>query len=103
MTNSEQGGIIFADKQLGKKFGKHCRDWGLSPSSEQDREKLKKIVSGIKEHCDIVRIGAFNGQLEECLFYIKGDDVVITKQNNEFITVLRGGISDAWVKKSRRK
>lgn len=95
-------GIIFTKKQLGKKFGKHCSDWGLDPSSSDDRDKMKSIVCSIKDNCDEKRIGAFNGQSEDCLFFIKGEDVVITKPNDEFVTVLKGGKKDGWVENARR-
>ncbi len=102
VDKSGKSDIIFTKKQLGKKFGKHCSDWGLNPQSSDDRDKMKAITCDIKEHCEEVRIGAFNGQNEECLFYIKGDDVVITKQNNEFVTILKGGRKDGWVENARK-
>lgn len=49
-----------------------------------------------------IRFGAFSGQPDDCIFYIKGNDVVVAKQNNEFVTVMRGGITDGWVKNARR-
>lgn len=102
LTTGMDSGIIFTDKQRGKKFGKHCPDWGLAPSSADDRKKMESIIRNIVNSCDEIRIGKFNGQHDDVLFYIKGDDVVITKQNNEFVTVMKGGISDAWVKNARR-
>lgn len=102
LDKAAENDIIFTKKQLGKKFGKHCSDWGLDPSSADDREKMKGIVCDIKEHYDSRGIGAFNGQADECLFYIKGDDVVVTKKNGEFVTVMRGGKTDGWVKNARR-
>lgn len=102
LTNGGESGIIFTNKQRGKKYGKHCPDWGLDPSNADDREKMDEIVDDIVSNASERRIGAFNGQDKECIFYIKGDDVVITKQNNEFITILKGGIEDGWVKNARR-
>lgn len=102
LTTGGDSGIIFTDKQRGKKFGKHCPDWGLSPSSSDDRDKMEDIIRNIVNFRDEIRIGKFNGQPDNVLFYIKGDDVVITKQDNEFVTVMKGGISDAWVKNARR-
>lgn len=102
LTAGGDSGIIFTDKQRGKKFGKHCPDWELSPSSSDDRDKMEGIIRNIVNFRDEIRIGKFNGQPDNVLFYIKGDDVVITKQDNEFVTVMKGGISDAWVKNARR-
>lgn len=63
---------------------------------------MEDIIRNIVNFRDEIRIGKFNGQPDNVLFYIKGDDVVITKQDNEFVTVMKGGISDAWVKNARR-
>lgn len=102
VDKSGKSGIIFTKKQLGKKFGKHCSDWGLNPQNADDREKTKSIVCEIKEQCDEKRIGKFNGQPDECPFYIKGNDVVVTNSNNEFITVMKGAKDNGWVKNARR-
>ena len=39
IDNITESGIIYTNKQSGKKFGKHCSDWGLDPSVNSDREK----------------------------------------------------------------
>ena len=41
---SGDSGIIYINKQLGKKFGKHCSDWGLDPSNSKDRDNIKTII-----------------------------------------------------------
>lgn len=102
LTTRGKSDIIITDKQRGKKFGKHCSDWGLDPSAASDREKLEDIIHDIVLSRDEIRIGKFNGQANNVLFYIKGEDVVITNQNNEFVTVMKGGITDGWVKDARR-
>lgn len=102
LTTRGESDIIITDKQRGKKFGKHCSDWGLDPSAASDREKLEDIIHDIVLSRDEIRIGKFNGQANNVLFYIKGEDVVITNQNNEFVTVMKGGITDGWVKDARR-
>ena len=102
MTISRNSDIIFTNKQRGKKFGKHCVDWGLDPSSAEDREQLENIIHGIVLDRDEIRFGRFSGQQDDVFFYIKGNDVVVAKQNNEFVTVMKGGITDGWVKDARR-
>lgn len=102
LTKRVKSDIIITDKQRGKKFGKHCSDWGLDPSAASDREKLEDIIHDIVLSRDEIRIGKFNGQANNVIFYIKGEDVVITNQNNEFVTVMKGGITDGWVKDARR-
>lgn len=91
------------DKQYGKKIGKHARDFGLDPSKPEDREKVKAIISDIIDNHDVVKIGFWRGQTEDVLFYIKGNDVVICKQNGEFVTVMGGGADNARVKNARNK
>ncbi len=102
LTNSGKGGIIITDKQRGKKFGKHCSDWGLDPSVSADRDKLEAIIRDMYNNPDEVRIGKFNYQADDTVFKIKGEDVLVHKSSGEFITILRGGISDAWVKNARK-
>lgn len=95
--------IFFKEKQFDKKAGKHAIDFGLDPASEQDRNKLLEIINEIVYTSDEVRIGEWRGQDEEVLFYISGQDVVITKQSKEYVTVLKGGITNVRVKNARIK
>lgn len=90
-------------KQYGKKIGKHAKDYGLDPSKAEDREKMVSIIDNIHRNSDEVRIGHWRGQEEDVLFHIKGNDVVITKQNEEFITVLKDGADNSGVKNARRR
>lgn len=91
------------EKQFGKKVGKHARDFGLNPASAEDREKFNRIIQDITDHADEQRIGSWRGQPEEVFFYIKGNDVVLTKQSGEFITILEGGINNGGVKNARKR
>lgn len=91
------------EKQFGMKVGKHAKDYGLDPSKAEDREKFKSIINDVQSNADEVRIGFWRGQKEDVLFYIKGEDVVITDQNNEFITLMKGGVNNVRVKNARNK
>ena len=91
------------EKQFGKKVGKHAIDFGLDPSKADDRAKFQKIIEGIVEGAEEVRIGFWRGQTDDVLFHIRGEDVVITSQNGEFISVLKGGVHNARVKNARNK
>ena len=103
-TNGENSGIIKNNKQFGKKVGKHASDWGLDASSPDDRRKMEQIIDDIYYHHDVpVKIGGWRGQTEDVLFYIKGQDVVITKQNGEFVTILKGGKSNGRIKNAREQ
>jgi hypothetical protein len=91
------------EKQFGKKVAKHAKDFGLDPSKAEDRERFQEIINGIMNNAENVRVGYWRGQAEDVLFYIQGEDVVITDQKNEFITILKGGINNAKVKNARDK
>ena len=90
------------EKQFGKKVGKHAQDYGLDPSKAEDREKFMRIIGDVKDNAEEIRIGYWRGQKNDVLFHIKGEDVVITDQNNEFITILKGGINSVRVKNARK-
>lgn len=102
VDNAVSCGIIKTDKQFGKKIGKHAVDFGLNASIESDREKMNTIIDDIFSNNDEIRIGKWSGQHSDVIFYIKGENVVITKQNGEFITILKGGISGGRVADARR-
>ena len=92
---------IILPHQLGKKFGKHAREWGLDPSNENDREKFKRIISDILS-TDDVRYGTWRCQEGEVTFYVKGQDVVVVN-DNEFVTILKGGKNNAMIKNAGRR
>ena len=92
------------EKQFGKKIGKHAQDFGLDPSIESHRQRMHEIIDDICKNAEVTKIGTWRGQDEEVLFKIKGKDVVITKQNGEFITILKNGaINSARIKNARIK
>ena len=91
------------EKQFGTKVGKHAKDYGLDPSKAEDRQTFQNIINDIMENKDELRIGFWRGQEDDVLFYIKGDDVVITKQDNEFVTLMKGGANNVRVKNARNK
>lgn len=102
LPNTPESGIIKTDKQFGKKIGKHAIDYGLDPANAADREKMAAIIDEIVQHCDECRAGEWRGQEGEVIFYIKGEDVVVAKQDRTFITILKGGVSNERVKNARR-
>ena len=65
--------------------------------------KFEGIINDVVEESEKVLLGPWRGQAEEVLFYIKGQDVVVTKQNGEFITILKGGVDNVRVKNARVK
>ena len=103
VENKEKSGIIKTDKQFGKKIGKHASDYGLDPSKKEDRLKMLAIIDDICDTAEEVVAGEWRGQEGPVKFYIKGDDVVVTTESDIFITILKGGATNARVKNARRK
>lgn len=91
------------EKQFGTKVGKHAREFGLDPSSAEDREKFQQIISNIMDNAEERVTSEWRGQEHEVVFHILGDDVVITKQNGEFITILKEGVNNERVKNARER
>ena len=93
--------VTFDDKQFGRKVGKHAQDFGLSAKTPEDRAKMKQVILDIVDHADEKVSGEWRGQEGLVLFHIKESDVVVTKESGEFVTVLKGGVENARVKKAR--
>ena len=102
-TTATELKIKYDEKQFGKKIGKHSQDFNLDPTSEKDRKQMKLIIEDIVDNASEIRVGAWRGQSSEVVFYIKGEDVVITKQDTTFITILKGGVNNARVKNARKQ
>ncbi len=84
--------------QLGAKIGKHAQDYGLDPSAESTREFFRNEINRIVNDADERRYGDWRGQEYPVVFHIKGNDVVVESKDGEFITILKGGVSNARVK-----
>jgi len=87
--------------QLGKKLGKHVEDFGGSPSNPSDRKRVLDIINDIGSNPDKVIPGKFAGQgagagasRGDVFFRIKGNDVVVTKPDGSFITILKDGVKN---------
>lgn len=91
------------EKQYGKKIGKHAQDFGLDASKEADRLKMHEIIADIVSNKDEIRVGSWRGQANDVLFFIKNNDVVITKTDGEFVTVLKDGVVNSEGVKNARK
>ena len=63
---------------------------------------MQRIICDIVNHADERAIGEWRGQSGSVVFHIKGLDVVVTTEDMEFITVLKGGVENARVKDARR-
>lgn len=94
----ESGRLFKVDNaQLGKKLGRHVEDFGGNPSDAADRKMVLERIMYIGEHPDKVVSGTFAGQGEngsrgDVIFRIKGNDVVVTKLDGTFVTILKDGV-----------
>jgi hypothetical protein len=95
--------VVVSDKQFGKKNKRHMKEFDLDVSNADDREIYRQMIFSFRKYYDEVRIGDWSGQPEEVLFYIKGEDVLICKQNGDYITLFKGGIRNARVKNARKR
>lgn len=79
-------GLRISDAQFGAKAGQH----GIDPSSAAGRAvfrgQLESTYGGYSE----LRQGTWRGGNADFLFYRNGSDVLITKPNGEFVTILQG-------------
>lgn len=116
LTPDEQKVSIKIDsKQFGKKTGKHAKDFGLDVSKADDRAKMYDIIDDIAQNHNEVRRGPWRGQGEEnpitkerpdadVWFLVKGNDVVIVNDKNDFVSILKdGAINNTRVKTSKVK
>ena len=97
-------------KQLGKKFGRHVEDFGGNPANPADREMVREKILEIGRNPEKIIPGKFagqggggaNSQRGDVFFRIKGDDVVVTKPDGTFVTILKGGINNLSVRNALR-
>lgn len=94
--------VIITDKQKGKKIGKHAKDYGLNPANADDREWLLSYIHEISTNPDERAYGEWRYQPYPAVFHIKNGDVVVENADNEFVTLLKGGIANARVKDARK-
>lgn len=97
MTN----GIIKSNRQLGKKIGKHAKDYGLNPGNESDRERMIQKIDDIINNADEILHGEWRSQPGLSDFYVKGEDVVVVN-NGRFVTILKGGVENERIKNARK-
>lgn len=101
-------GMTVSSVKLGRKGGKHMKEWGLSPSSAEDRQKFLQISDEIRMNADEVRrvqwlFNANTGKRTvEVNAYISGNDVVLVDDDNNFITTMKDGAQNSRVKGGRK-
>ena len=91
--------IIISDDQFGRKLGKHAASFDLDPSDPVHRTRLRSTIERIAASPDRVVEGSFRGQ-GLVRFFVEGEDVVVTTPSNEFVNILRGGVTNPSVRKA---
>ncbi|WP_312408643.1 RHS repeat-associated core domain-containing protein, partial [Rhizobium sp.] len=94
-----------SSSQFGKKAGQHMGEFGLDVKSAADRRKFSDIVKNIMDNPDRVAKGTFRGQgagnvRGDVNFNIKGNDVVVTDMDGQFVTVMKDGLNNTSVRKA---
>jgi hypothetical protein len=89
--------------QFGAKVGRHMVDYGRNPGSDSDRKWMMDHILDIYQNATQFRDGTFSGQgavttsgahaRGPVWFYAKGSDVVITDKVDNFVTLLKGGVT----------
>ncbi|WP_296187709.1 hypothetical protein, partial [Pseudomonas sp. UBA1879] len=85
-------------KQLGKKLGKHVEDFGGNAASPADRKMVLDKIHDVGSNPEKVVPGTFagqgaNGARGDVFFRVKGNDVVVTKPDGTFVTILKDGVT----------
>ena len=93
--------------QIGRKM-KHAPEFGFDLKNPSDRQAFIDMVRDIGTNPDKTVRGTFNGlgngssQINgnrgPAQFRIKGNDVVVTRPNGDFVTILRNGVTNPSVK-----
>ena len=95
--------IKVSDKQFGKKIGKHGGyDYGFDIRTKEGREQYRALIEDVRYNFDERAVGDWRSQEEPVIFYIKGENLVVTKLDGEFISLFDGGKTNARAKNARR-
>ncbi|WP_259640335.1 hemagglutinin repeat-containing protein [Pseudomonas syringae] len=84
--------------QLGKKLGKHVEDFGGNAANPADRKMVLDKIHDIGSNPEKIIPGTFagqgaNGARGDVFFRVKGNDVVVTKPDGTFVTILKDGVT----------
>ena len=86
--------------QFGTKVGRHMLEFGRNPRNEADRQWLLAHIRQIYERPLQIREGTFSGQRlpggharGNVWFYADSRDVVVTDQQDNFVTILKDGVA----------
>ena len=86
-------------KEKEKLIKRRHKDYDLNPGKEEDRIKLLNIVDDIIDNAEEVIEGKWKGQEGPILFYRKGENLVLIRKNDDnFVSIFKGGANNGWFK-----
>ena len=96
--------LTIPEKQFGKKVADHAPDYGLDPRNPADREWLRNHIQDIGQNFEEARQGSWHPAVKgggtDFWFLRKGSDVVVTKGDGTFVTILKNGDTNSWFRKA---
>ena len=93
--------LSISDGQFGKKFGKHGMEYVPSLKAPGATEIYREKIYEVRKFYEVRKIGEFKGQDEEVVYYQKGEDLLLTQKNGEFVSLFKGGNENARFKNAR--
>ncbi|MET9378866.1 polymorphic toxin-type HINT domain-containing protein [Streptomyces sp. NPDC002992] len=98
--NSNCGPAFSIDEgQFGKKWGKHAQDYGLNPGDASARQGFRDKIAEVRGSHDEVRQGPWNpknGGGSDYFFYRRGNDLLVTKGDGQFVTMFPMSKPNGW-------
>lgn len=94
MTKGVPSSLYIGGKQFSKKLNRRAKELELEVSNPRVRHQFRNRIERIFNNADKIRKGSFRGQDSEVFFYRRGKDVVLTKSNGNFITILTNGANN---------
>ncbi|GGM35064.1 hypothetical protein GCM10011608_19590 [Micromonospora sonchi] len=84
---------------IGKKWGKHSKDYRLNPGNASAREWFRNRIAEVRSSHDEVRRGPWNpatGGGTDYWFYRKDEDLLVTRGDGSFVTMFPGASGNGW-------
>ena len=101
IDNIKNAKLNITDGQFGKKFGKHGIEYVSSLKDPNAAKIYREKMYEVRKFYEVRKIGEFKGQTEAVLYYQKGEDLLLTKKDGEFVSLFRGGNENARFKNAR--
>ena len=97
--------LSIGGKQFGKTWAKHANDYGADASSTAARKTYKKRIKKTFTDPDETRVGPWHpdgGGGKNYKFRKKGDDLLVTDSDDEFVTMFPDDGSNSWWKQAKQ-